>query len=154
MRPKKVKPAIYEFSNDDLIVWQRAPKGEFKEASWGWVDIKELAEIIGLPAEILLDLYWGVMRGKIFSPYHRKILNEPALVLAINQPQFGNFYEIMYFNKAVLFNFGDRYHRNVCEKFLTKDVFVPAGWALAIIEEVNARKELQDRKEREEKKNA
>lgn len=137
MKPKKVKPAIYEFSNNDLVVWQRAPRGEFKEATWGWVDLKELAEIIDMSADFLLYFAFEITNGKLLHPYHRKLYGQPALALAVNwhRKDIDNLYEIIYFKKETIFN--DDKH-TVCRQFLTKDIFVPAGWALAVLETFQA----------------
>lgn len=134
MRPKKVKPAIYSFSSEDMVTWQMVELiGEFKELTWGWVDINELAEIIGLPAENLLFVYFEIKSGKVFHPYHRKLYGKLALSLAVNwhTDYLGYRYEIMYFKKDILFSDSDH---KVCKQILEKDVFVPAGWALAVLE--------------------
>lgn len=143
LKPKKTKPAIYTFNNECLVAHQRVQQpGDFKESTWGWVDLKELAEITGRHSENLLFNYWYVKDGTIFRPYHHQVRRDLgdlglALALAIekNEDPHKGLYEIVYFDFVTLFRHG-RGHRSNCQKLLDKNLFVPAGWALAVIKKI------------------
>lgn len=137
MRPKKVKPAIYSFNDDGLALWQR---GGIKEAKWGWVDIKELAEIVGLPKncfacrspylEFVYDYFYEACGAFSRQSFFRSINGVPALAFAVEKHLDGLwFYEIIYLTREYFFECGDR-----SKTLSAGNFFVPAGWAIKLIE--------------------
>lgn len=133
----KVKPAIYEFPI--------FAKGNYKEALWGWHKLSELAEITEYCERDLLYNFLEHQKDK-----WTQFFNGICYLAIITQNEHGESIGVGWYNHHELFD-PVVYYRDEAGKeasckpidnlLRSKHLFVPAGWGLAVIDEVKKKKE-------------
>ena len=110
---RKVKPAIYAFAADTT---PNDPEIK-RHLRWGWVDLRELAEIVQLPPVELIEKF-----SELGGQKWRRSNSYLASVDLISPEE----------HKGQPF----RFLKSVDSLTARPHVFVPSGWALAVIAEV------------------
>ena len=147
----KIKPAVYEFRSEHFPSSYSVPKDVLR---WGWFDVKELAEIAESSERHLLYRFIDFRPRKFFCPYYSniRVYEPPSLIMITSAGDFSslppkleeNSYELHWYNRNGLFNHncylrngkGHNRHIETIDKFLFGRIFVPAGWGLAVLKEI------------------
>lgn len=133
----KTKPAVYE------LVTKAAEKGDASPKNWGWHNLSELSEITATPPKTLLLKYADVKIRKGYSGVHILEQHPVSGEARIIPPLFTDNIKEGWSSKSLLAahrdtsifdEFGESYINFLSRK--PDYVFVPAGWGLAVLEEV------------------
>ncbi len=132
LKKSKVKPAIVQFTVGDpgpLTGMREWENQRFER--WGWVDFRELQEITGKTGAEIMEQYGGTYNGWWFARYQRRWNHPLLLAFTTETPGY--------------------YHAYVWGPELKPEnairiAFVPAGWALLVIEDAKKQREETYRK--------
>ena len=128
---KKSKPAIYKLDNI------RISRGEktLKEFNWEWHDLNELSTVTKLSCEQLLFNYLEILKGKWGKTNN---INEfkLAMITILRGIQGKALCDLHWCSKRFLFKKSYIFPRKI-DGILKRQTFVPAGWGLAVIDEIN-----------------
>ena len=123
LKQSKAKPAIYHFTiiepgpHTNTREWEN-----YRFERWGWADFQELQEVTGKSGSELLKQYGDMYNGWWFARYRRR-WNHP-LLLALKTDIPGKFDPFTW-----------EQGENLAGADAERIAFVPAGWALQVIED-------------------
>lgn len=123
LQQSKAKPAIYRFTVTDSGPHTSTREWEnhrFKE--WGWVSFRELQEVTGRSGTALMEQYGNMHNGWWYARYRRRWNHPLLLVLKTDTPKT---YDSFTWEPG---------HR-LADADVERITFVPAGWALQIIQD-------------------
>lgn len=149
----KVKPAIYQFDAlSEIMLAGRMHGVPEVVASWGWVDVNELAEITDTTPKLLFRRYYeaedrwtkkyhkkfcnGLYSGIIFLTCRKDRESLPQLVWS-HDTSCGCYSES---DSNLAYNTDEGKNIHVLDNLFKDNVYVPAGWALAVLKKQKIRK--------------
>ncbi len=148
---KKIKLSLYQIS--DILASPEVGKN-FRERGWGWYDLLELADHTLSTPKMLLHRFIGLNAKNFFSSYHThtgfgkmKLAIITGIITEFDAKvvQFSvRKYKLNWYDHEDLFDKAPTSSRPILvDEMLRGKIFVPAGWGLAVLKEIDRKNQHQ-----------